>query len=229
MKYVQSIIFTCVAAVGLAGCDSHSPISPSAQVTRLGASGVLITETLAIGSISEVSVRGAGRLIIDQYGPERLETTAEEDILPLLRAEVVNGRLSIGPEPGSNIHSTRGIVYRLGAAALRLIEASGASQIESDNMEVDRLTVLLSGASTARISGHVSSLELQASGASSGLLDGARSADVRVTVSGASYARVRSSALLTVSAGGASPVEYFGDPVLVVEVSGNSTVRRIGP
>ena len=226
MKYIQTIISICVAAVGLAGCDRHSPTSPSAQVIG---SGVLVTETLPIGPISEVSVRGAGRLIIDQYGPETLETTAEDNILPLLKAEVVNGRLSIGPDLGSSFESTRGVVYRLGARALKMTEASGASRIESESIEVDRLTVLLSGASAARITGAVAFLELQASGASNAVLDGIRSPEVRVTVSGSSYARVRSSDHLTVSASGASLVEYSGDPVLIVSVSGNSSVRRIGP
>lgn len=226
MKYIETVVSICLAAAGLAGCEWHNPTAPS---MRIVGSGVVVTDTRPIGPVSAVSVAGAGHLIIDRNGPETLEIAAEDNILPYLRVEVVNGRLMVGPGPGSNFSTTRRIVYRLGVRALEEIEASGASLIESANIDTDRLTVLLSGASSAGLSGAASRLVVQASGASRAVVDGVQSPDVRVALSGSSYARVRSSGRLTVSASGTSVLEYFGDPILVTDVSGMSTVRRIGP
>ena len=163
MKFIATVLTTLIAALGLVGCDGQGPTSPT---QALIGSGVLVTETRPIGPISEVSVNGACHLIIDQHGPETVEITAEDNILPQLRVDISSGRLLLGPGTGSNFEATRGVVFRVGARALRAIEASGASLVETTNIDVDDLTIRLSGASAARLSGAASALLLQGAGSS---------------------------------------------------------------
>lgn len=220
-----TIVSVCAAAAWVGGCGT-SPTTPTANIAG---SGHVVTEVRPVGGFTAVSVSGAGRLVIEQSGTETLAITAEDHILPLLRTVVVDGRLVIGAVSGTSINPTREILYRLGVRTLTDIEASGAIRVESTNIEADRLSLGLSGASTAHIAGTASRLILAASGASTCLVDGVRSLEVRAGLSGASYGRVRAAHFLEANVSGSSRLEYFGDPVLVANVSGSGFVRRIGP
>lgn len=221
------IVTILAATVGLTGCDGKAPNAPTQWAD--GDSSVSVTRTQPIGAISAVTVRGGGRLVIDQGGPEILTITAAEHVLPQLEVEIAGGRLVVAPASGAGPEAQRNVYYRIGARALREIEAVGAITVESSTIDVDSLTVRLGGSSGADISGTAAELRLEVTGAGRALVDGLKSADVHVAATGSSYARARSSGRLTISAAGASVVEYFGDPILSITVAGASVVRRIGP
>ena len=87
----------------------------------------------------------------------------------------------------------------------------------------------LSGASFGRASGTAGDLTVDASGASRWDAPTLRARSAWVTASGASYALQRVSDSLRADASGVSTIEYLGDPIVVSNVSGASTVRRVGP
>jgi len=225
MKNVRASFVPVIVTALAIGCGGFGhPTRPSASVVG---SGILATESWPVSGFSAIAISGAGRLVIEHTGHESLEVTAEDNILPLLKAEVRGGRLEIGPRPHSSMETTREIVYRLTVRELSDIEASGAAEIEAYDINTDRLRLVFSGASSAKLAGIAGSQHAEFSGASRLIAEGLQSRQVVVGVSGASYALVRVSDWLAASASGVSTVEYIGDPELSLSVSGSSVVRRL--
>jgi len=220
-----------VTAVGatlalLAGCGGGT----SSVTGTTSGSGTLVTHSRPVQGFTGVSVSGAGHLIVEQTGVESLEITAEDNLLPLIRSEVVNGQLILGFESGVSVSSTREVLYRLTVRELTAIEASGASRVEITDLSTPALATVLSGASALTASGTAGTHGLVVSGASRCEAPNLSSRVVTAAASGASYALVRASDVLGAAASGASTLEYYGDPVVTTsEISGGSSIRRLGP
>jgi hypothetical protein len=213
-------------ALALLGACSSSSNSVTGSPTG---SGDVATESRPVSGFTAVSLSGAGHLIVQQTGVESLQITAEESLLPLIRSDVVDGTLILGFQPGTNVSTTREVVYRLTAAQLTALEASGASRVELSGLATVVFGTVLSGASSMTASGTADTHALVVSGASRLEAPDLATRVVTATLSGASYGLVRVSESLTVTASGASTLEYHGDPVVLMNVSGDSAVRRVGP
>jgi hypothetical protein len=209
----------------LGGCDGshHGPCS------KVTGSGSVVTESRPVEGFAAVELNGAGHLIVEQTGVESLSITAEDNILPLVRSEVRNGRLVLGVEAGLGTSITREILYRLTVRDLTQIEASGANHVELRGVDAAELALHISGASSVSARGTVKRARVSLAGASRCVAPDLRARALVADLSGASYAVVRASDSLDVSARGASVLEYFGDPRLTTSVSGSSLVRRVGP
>jgi hypothetical protein len=210
----------------LAACDHAHPVQPSALVVG---SGRVVTESRPVGAFTALTVSSAIHVAIVQSGTESLAITADDNVLPLVRAEVVEGRLVLGLVSGTSLSTIHGVLCEVSVRSLSDIDASGATQVEISGLDADAVAIRLSGASTVRAAGAVRSLRLDLSGSSRCLADGLRIRAAATNVSGASYALLRVSDTLSADASGLSTIEYYGDPGVTANVSGGSTVRRVGP
>jgi len=222
--------WTLGAFVGLLwACDGdqyhHHHYNPGSPIVG---SGQLATEWRTVESFTAVEVSAAGHLIVEQTGVESLQVTAEDNILPLVRTEVRDGRLILGFEPHVGLTLTREVLFRLTVRELDDVGASGASRVEMPNVSGPELALHLSGASFLSASGRVDRTRLDLSGASRCDAPDLRSRTLKADVSGASHAFVRVWDSLVVNASGASILEYLGDPTVSASVSGGSIVRRAG-
>jgi hypothetical protein len=224
---MQRVVGKAVLAgtvVLLGACDiSHNHVTGN-----ITGSGALATESRSVAGFTGVSVSGAGHLIIEQTGVESLEITADDNLLPHIRSEVVGDWLVLGFAPGVSVNGSRQVRYRLTVRRLTGIEASGASRVELHDLNTTGLASVVSGASSLEASGVATTHVTAVSGASRVEAPSLRSRTVTATVSGASDALLRVRDSLVVTASGGSSVEYYGDPVVVSEVSSGSTVRRVG-
>lgn len=227
----QLVWLTLILAgvMGLLACNSggggggNSITGPGAVVVG---TGTTVTETRAVSGISSVSISGVGLLIIEQTGSESLTVTAEENILPLITVDIVGDLLILGIQANTQINTTRGIVYRLTVREIDRITLSGATRVEATDLDTSYLEATLSGASAATLEGTAQRQLLNVSGASHYDAAALSCRNATVDISGASSAVVRVSDRLEGQVTGVAVLEYYGDPV--VDVSGGSTVRRIG-
>lgn len=227
MKRTMRPIGVTLALALTWGCsDTTNITTPTSGIIG---SGRLVTESRTVQGFDSVSMGGVGRLVIRHAGSESLEITAEDNILPVIRSEVRGTTLFLDLAPVSSLSPTREIVYRLAVRELNEIEATGASIIEVAGLDTERLHVRLSGASSLVASGSADRQDVEVSGASSLRAEDLRSRMVTADVSGTSQCVVRVSDRLEAKVSGVSLLEYFGDPVVIANTSGGSTLRRVGP
>jgi hypothetical protein len=224
---MRRVALTAVAAgavVLLGACDiTHNQLTGTVT-----GSGELVTESRPVRGFTAVSVSGAGQVIVQQTGVESLEITAEDNVLPHIRSEVVDEVLRLGFVAGTSVSGTRGVVYRVTVRDLTGIEASGASHVEAHGLDTPELACVFSGASSLDASGSADAHVIVLSGASRANAPDLRSRVVTATLSGASFAQLRASDSLVATASGGSTLEYYGNPVLVTHVSGGSVIRAVG-
>ena len=189
-------------------------------------SGHQATETRAVSGFHSVRVSGVGRLILEQTGSESLTVTADDNILPLVTTEVVDGQLRIATE-GS--FSTRNpITYRLTVRELDEMVLSGAAIAEATRLDGDLLRVTVTGASVVSAAGVVDHQIVRLTGACGYQAEKLDSRVATVHLAGASVAVVRVRELLEGSVAGASLLEYNGNPRVDVAVAMPARVHKVG-
>ena len=189
-------------------------------------SGNVASEPRAVSDFDEVELSGVGNLSIRQTGTESMTVKAEEDVLPKIRTEVVDGRLVIGPEPNANIETTEPINYELTVENLHALEASGSGGIDAQNVSTSDLAVTISGTADVETSGRAESQEVNVSGSGAYEAQDLQSRRVQIVVEGAGSAVVNASEELDAKVGGTGSVEYVGDPTVNQDVSGVGRVSK---
>ncbi len=134
------------------GPDLVGPDDPPAR-DGVNGSGNLVTESRALGPFHRVSFSGIGHLVLEQTGSSSLTITAEDNIQPLLVSEVVDGWLTLGVAPNTNLGRVQRIEFRLTVPALDELSVSGAASVDATNIDTDRLEVIVNGEMTVTIAG----------------------------------------------------------------------------
>lgn len=191
-------------------------------------SGVLISESRAVADFHAVTITNSGRLLIEQTGEESLVIRAEDNVMPVLRSEVVDGRLELGIEPGNNVRSREEVEYRLTVRDLDELRISGSIRAEAERIDTDTWLVELDGSSRLTVSGETDGQQLTLSGSSRYLAVGLESRTATATMSGSSRASVRVAERLDGRIRDAAVLEYHGDPEVDVQISGPAVVRKAG-
>jgi hypothetical protein len=229
MTHLRSLVAVSFACTLAWGCDVHSIPSRPSDTNTIRGSGRVVTESRAVAGFSAITVSSAARLVIVHSDVESLSVTAEDNILPLVRTEVVGGRLVLELAPGASVSLTRQIVFQVSARTLSAIDASGAVVVEAGGLDTDVLSIHVLGASQVTASGAARELRVDLSGSSRCQLEGVAARTAVATASGTSVARLRVADSLAATVTGLSIVEYYGDPQVVANVSGAGAVRRVGP
>ena len=228
LTYKSGSIFTSTSSSSGASREqdtSSSQVTSSTEASGKNANNV-VEESRDVSGFDEVELRGAGNLTIEQTGSESLTVEAEEGVLPKLRTEVVNDRLVIGPEPGTDIRTTAPINYKLSVEALDALDVSGSGDVEAEGINTDRLAVTIGGARNLEIGGEADEQEIDISGSGVYRAENLESNEARIGVSGAGSAIVNASERLDANVSGAGSVEYVGDPTVEQDASGAGRVSK---
>jgi len=220
-----------LAALSLGGCDHDPhPLGPDVGFGPSGGniegSGNVITQSRSITDFQAVSFNGIGHLVIEQTGTNSLTVTADDNLLPVLVSNVVNGSLRLGVARDTNIGRVSQIVFHLTVVSLDALSAAGAATIEATDIDGETIDIHLSGAITASISGHADRQDISLTGASTYQASALDSREVVVDAVGASSVTLRVSERLDARVRGASLITYIGDPVVTVDGPPGSVQRQ---
>ena len=105
---------------------------------------------------------------------------AEKTVVPELATRVVDGRLIIGPESNSAIHTTGPINYHLTVKDLNSLEVLGTANAEATGIETESLTVTISGAGNVRMEGKADEQAVEISGTGTYLAENLESKEVNI-------------------------------------------------
>jgi hypothetical protein len=192
-------------------------------------------------------VSGSGELTVVQGDVESLTVEADNNLLTLIRAEVHNGRLSIGPR-NVNLRPTKAIVYRLSVKNLKDLELSGSVHGKMDAIKTDRLALHLSGsgrmevphleagtlsthisgAGSTSVGGEVEKQEIRISGSGNHHASDLKCAQAEARISGSGHVSLWVTQSLAAHISGSGHVEYRGNATVDAHVSGSGRVRRHG-
>jgi Putative auto-transporter adhesin, head GIN domain len=210
-------------------------------------SGNVVAEDRAVSGFDRVTVSGSGELTVVQGSEEALTIEADDNLLPLIRSEVDNGRLWIGAR-NVNLRPTTTIRYRLKVKNLSELLLSGAVNANADSLKADRLILKISGAGNITV-GHVETRTLSTEIAGEGNMSAAGQADrqvinisgsgshhaaelkcarAEVHIGGSGHVSVWVTDSLLARIGGSGSVEYRGSPRVDAHVSGAGWVKPVG-
>jgi len=234
MKSFNSLSLFFLLGLALFSCNEEDP-GPKQNDDRsfsvVDFDRLEISEALDVtvqqGSSFSVQARGDSRNINDlevykngntlrikfDNNRNRQYTTYVTITMPVIRgldfSGAVNGRIN-------------GFTEKISRFDLSL---SGASTSQLD-VEAEEVYALLTGASNLRITGTGKKIEASVSGASQFTAFDYPVEMAKLTVTGASHAKINATTQLHVSASGASEVIYKGAPQLEADVTGASTLKK---
>jgi len=215
-------------------------------------SGNVISETRPVQGISSVLVSYPSDVSITQGEVESLTIETDDNLMPQLSTQVVNGRLEIvntesdfnkrvSPTEGVQINLTVKdlssiIVSTAGSVNIKGLEVdsldftiSGISSVTLEDVKLDSLKYVISGVGNTTADGEVGNLNLTMSGV--GGFEGENLAvqSANAVLSGAGSATIWVIEELTARISGAGSLNYYGDPVILSKnVSGVGSINHEG-
>jgi hypothetical protein len=244
MRRLATLVFAGLSSSLLAGC--HAPVAAMLGPAVKG-NGVIRAESRPVVAFGALRVEGALQVVYTPGELAPVTITGDENILPLVVAEVTDGRLLLGFRANTSLRPTQAVRVAVTAPALDRIAVSGASEVsipqrlatpsltldldgagrlEATDLAVTALAVDLGGASRATLGGRGEAVVLKAGGAAR--LDAAKLAatTARIDLSGAAHADLSGTGQLTGELSGAAQVQASGREAAVgVRTSGAAGVR----
>jgi len=180
--------------------------------TSVHGSGHVCSEERAISGVTGIDLRAIGHVHITVGDREALRVEAEDNLLPYLQTDVLDGLLEFCNRDGVWLRPTCPIHFYVTVKSLSSLRLSGSGDIEAPDLAADHFQARLSGAGDIRVgkvsagdvqinlsgSGHISLAGCQAtrhaiqlSGQGNLHLDRLEADDVDVQITGAGSVKVR--------------------------------------
>jgi len=231
MKKLGIIIFVIALAIGLVISNLFSFGRSSAELLNLSSfdfgcvtgSGEMASAVRDLEGFTAVDVGGVFEVEITSQKDFAVEIEADDNLLPFITTEVVNGTLKIETE--KRLKSSNPIRVRIYAPDINKLDVSGVAKVTLNDVNNESLSVDSSGASKLQISGVAARLNADLSGAVQLDADGLTVKNASIDASGASYVSLNVTERLNAEASGASKILYSGSPTSIEkDVSGASSV-----
>jgi Putative auto-transporter adhesin, head GIN domain len=203
------------AMVVAAGCGGGPRVDDRREVPPF--------ERIAVSDSIDVDVTpGNGRQVTVHAGRDVLDRVSTESSDGVLRLDIVDRGIVIGPDPLGDVR------VQVGADALAGVQVDGASNVTLSGIDAETLDLEIDGAGELEAGGTVDRLTAKIDGAGDARLFGLASRTARVVVRSAGNAEVSVSETLDVEVTGAGDVQYRGTPSVRSDVSGAGDLRSAG-
>lgn len=213
-RYLATVLFT----LAVVGCGAVGPVG----------NGKLAPQAREVPPFKRLSV-GGGVKVTFTTGPRAVLLTTDENLLGVMRVEVVDGVLFIRPRQPLGF-STR-LTAAVSGEALEGLLLSGGSGFSGPATAADEFVIDASGGSTAEVAG-ISSKNViaTASGGSTVTFTGGSTSSLFVAASGGSKFSAHSfvAADVGIEASGGSEICVLATRQITGNASGGSTVNLAG-
>jgi hypothetical protein len=233
VKNLSALLFTVI--ILLASCS----------VLGERGNGNVVKQERKVSSFNAIEVSGAFDVYLSQGSAQSVIVEADENLMPLIRTEVVGSTLKIDNK--KPIHDSKSLKVYITVTDLTKIELSGAVDLQTQNkLTLTGLEIEISGATDATLDLAVQKLEVSSSGGSklkfSGMankvdMDVSGAVDIHafdllaeivsLSISGAGDAEINVTKELYADISGAGTVRYKGEPAKVdSNVSGAGSIKK---
>jgi Putative auto-transporter adhesin, head GIN domain len=210
----------------------HAPVSLIAAAAALVAcsvttgSGNVVSESRNVSGFTKIDLTGAGEVTIDQNGTEALTIEADDNLMPKVTSEVVEGTLRLG-ERSNLISLTKPVKYRVSVKDLTGLMISGSGTVTAAKITSSRLAVDINGSGRVTAGGTVENQDLMISGSGDYQAKDLQTKITTVKISGSGDAAVSVSDSLDIQMSGSGKLTYYGNPPQVTQqISGSGRVSK---
>lgn len=220
----------------------------STSCNKIQGSSTITSEVRLVSGFTQIDVEDAFEVDVTYSATEELVVVeAPENLHEFIETEVVSGKLKVHFTHNKKISCKSTIKIHITTAQLDKFDLSGASSVVLNNaLNASQFTLDLSGASNFQGEVHVTSTDIDLSGASDAYLKGTSSdafiessgastineyefeiGTLDISLSGASTAFLTILDSMSVELSGASTLNYKGEPVIThINTSGASNINK---
>ncbi|MDE3253258.1 MAG: DUF2807 domain-containing protein [Bacteroidota bacterium] len=216
---------------------------------KIEGNGHVVRETRSLSGFSAVSSSGSWDVMIAYGQSNSIEVEGDENLLPYIETQVINGKLLIGSTKHSNLRSKNKITLyitmtkvtgislsgsgdiigngKFGNEGTTDFKLSGSGSIRLDFQKIRDVNLAISGSGNIRLSGSAESVRTKISG--SGNIDCSQLISDRVVayVSGSGNTKVNANTSLEAHISGSGNIYYSGAAgSLQKHVSGSGRVIK---
>ena len=245
MQFKQIGVLTacCLVTALISGCLVIDLNGCSAK--KVKGSGNVVTEARNVTDFNRIHLKGSGKVFLTRGETPSIEIKTDDNILPIIKTEVSDGRLIISHENYNPRPTT--LHYFITANDLKGIAVSGSADITSDGkfvsdtfsadisgsgdvrleLEVERLDSDISGSGSMRFSGKTNLLDASITGAGNIRALDMEARNVSLKITGSGNCEVNAFETLDVKITGSGDVKYKGSPQISKKVTGSGKIRQI--
>jgi hypothetical protein len=215
------------------------------------------SETRPVAGFDRINVRYRGDVVLEQGDTEGLLIEADEELLPRIKSEVQDGRLTIGLDVQwrewlsewirLSREAEKIIHYTINMRQISGISLSGAVNLQAAQIKAEDCSISISGSGKVNIV-HFEGMQLANSISGSGTIELAGSAqrhtlhvsgsgtikaadfvtqEADIHISGSAKALVKVAQTLSVHISGSGDVQYLGQPQVRQHITGVGRVRQL--
>ena len=216
----NGVVAVALSSALLASCGDIS-ISFGDDVSKVKGNGKKATVTRDVAAFTAIEATGIGSLELLVGEADSLKISADENILPLIKAEVKDGVLVLSTTGASE--SKTDIVFEASAKTIKRLENSGTVSFDARGFNGGDLSVATSGVGSITLIGRVDSLKVELSGVGRLEADELTADRVTTNLSGVGSASVRAQKSINGSVSGIGSLIWKGTATDV-----STTVSGIG-
>jgi hypothetical protein len=236
----KSILAILAAALVFSSCTKEPVIGE----------GPVVTETRSVNNFTGISVALPGQVHFKIAPVYKVEITAQQNVINVIRTNVINGVLDIDVRHDIRLRRHEDIIINVQGPSSELFRLSGSADINvTGDLVTNQLQLEVSGSGNitveeavvtdevdARISGSgsisvlngaVKNEELRISGSGDMNLASVVAENAETHISGSGDMRVNVSNYLTAHISGSGSVYYQGNPIVNTHISGSGKVKPL--
>jgi hypothetical protein len=212
----------------------------------INGSGIIRTESRSVPTFTAIVVEGSGNVTLSQGNTQSLSVESDDNLLPLVKTEVLAGVLHLGFKEGVQARHVSQLEFLITVAELSAVTIAGSGNLHTTTLlhadtlsleiagtggiyaelDVGRLGVLISGSGGITSVGKTDQLSLTISGSGSMQARDLVSGAAEITVNGSGEAVINAQRTISINVSGSGRVAYGGGAKATIKSSGSGIIQR---
>jgi len=187
-------------------------------------SGNIVTDERTVGAFDAIDLRVPCDLEVTIGEQKPITITTDDNIAPLIQAEIKDGTLRIWAEKQYTTKNEPEV--KITIPDLKALTIHGSSDVRVSGLDNDALAVTAHGSADLNLFGKTKSLTLVLHGSADAHAFDLTAKQAVVTVDGSADARITVADSLVATINGSGDLTYAGSPKVISTVHGSGTVQK---
>ncbi len=215
MKILSKALLLVVGLTLAAGCGFH----------KVRGNGDITVKEIPVENFRLIEASGAFYIKVNFGDKPELRLITDSNLMKYVRIKVKDNTLYLSTR--KNVSPTRKLLVEITTKRLNGVDLSGANTLVVNGIQTDMLSLDISGAAEATLSGAADLFKVDLSGAADLDAENLVTKTTKIEVSGAANGTINVTNALYADVSGAADLTYVGNPKLINQhVSGAGSIRK---